>query len=55
VNSYLRLVDAQAARAGVEGTDGKTHCGSTNSQGGVMVCRIVISCDKYNDYSKSRS
>ena len=27
VNTYLRYVDAQEGRAGVEGTDGMTGCG----------------------------
>ena len=36
VNAYLRCVDAQEARAGAEGIDRTTGCGSSNAWGGVM-------------------
>jgi hypothetical protein len=36
VNKYIRCVDAQEARAGVEGIDGTTGCGYSNARGGFM-------------------
>jgi len=36
VNTYLRCVDEQGARAGAEGIDEITGCGESNSRGGVM-------------------
>jgi len=36
VNTYLRCVDAQGARAGPEGIDRMTGCGYSTARGGVM-------------------
>jgi len=55
VNTYLRGVDAQEARAGVERIDGKTRCGWSNPQRGVMACWMGVSRGNCNDYSKSNS
>jgi len=53
VNAYLRCGDTQEARAYVEGIDGTTGCGLSNSREGVMACSIGVSRGNYNDYSKS--
>jgi hypothetical protein len=36
VNTYLKYVDAQEARAGAEGINGTTGYGYSNARGGVM-------------------
>jgi hypothetical protein len=37
VNAYLRCIDEPETRASVEGTDGMTGCGSSNTQRDVLV------------------
>jgi hypothetical protein len=36
VNAYLRCVNSQEARGGVEGINRTTGCGQSNARGGVM-------------------
>jgi len=55
VNTYLRCLDAQEARAGVESIDRTTGCGFSNASGGVMVRSMGVLRGNSNDYSKSSS
>lgn len=55
VNPYLRLLDAQEARAGEEGTKGMTECCWSNAQGCVMVRWIVFSNGNCNNNLESSS
>jgi hypothetical protein len=50
VNSYLSWVNAEEARAGMEGIDGKTGYGYSNARGGIMVHSMGVSRGNCNDY-----
>jgi hypothetical protein len=55
VNAFVRFVDAQEARAVVEGINGETGFGESNVRGGVMARWMGIFHGNSKDHSKSSS
>jgi len=47
--SRHRCIDSEVAQAGAEGLDAITVCGYSKAQGGVMACRMGVSCGNSND------